>query len=158
MNRTLTKAVDGKTLFEAVFGKKPDSRNIHEWGETMWVLIEGGTKLGGCVHEGQWIGVNKQSKGVRVYWLDKKSIMVERNVYYNKMTASASCLEGEIDEIVKMKTDTPAKPFKTTNGLTSSPAVNPPAPATPPHISTPPPALTPAPEPTKEEPPAMKCI
>jgi len=52
MNRTSTKAVDGKTPFEAVFGKKLDLRDVHEWGETMWVQIEGGTKLGGHVREG----------------------------------------------------------------------------------------------------------
>lgn len=83
---------------------------------------------------------------------------VERNVYYDKTTASASHLEGEIDGIVETKTDAPAKPSETTNTLTSSPAVDPPAPATPPHISAPPPTPTPVPESTKEESPATKCI
>jgi len=32
-----TKAVDGKTPFEAVFRKKLDLRDVHEWGETVWV-------------------------------------------------------------------------------------------------------------------------
>ena len=52
MNCTSTKAVDGKTLFEATFGKNLDLRDIHEWGEIVWIQIESGTKLGGCVHEG----------------------------------------------------------------------------------------------------------
>jgi len=37
MNRMSTKAIDGKTLFEAASGKKPDLRDIHKWGETVWV-------------------------------------------------------------------------------------------------------------------------
>jgi len=37
MNRTSTKAVDGKTPFEAAFRKKLDLRDVREWGETMWV-------------------------------------------------------------------------------------------------------------------------
>ena len=52
MNRTSTKAVDGKTPYEAAFKKKPDLRDVHEWGETVWVRIEGGDKLGGHVREG----------------------------------------------------------------------------------------------------------
>ena len=77
MNHTSTKAVDSKTPFEAAFGKKPDLRDVHEWGETMWVRIEDGNKLGGRVQEGRWIGIDEQSKGVRVYWLGKKSVTVE---------------------------------------------------------------------------------
>ena len=37
MNRTSTKAVDGMTPYEATFGKKPDLRNVHEWGERVWI-------------------------------------------------------------------------------------------------------------------------
>ena len=37
MNHTSTKAVDGRTPFETAFRKKPDLRNVREWGETMWV-------------------------------------------------------------------------------------------------------------------------
>ena len=37
MNRTSTKAVDGETLFEATFRKKPDLRDVREWGETVWI-------------------------------------------------------------------------------------------------------------------------
>ena len=52
MNHTSTKAVDGKTPFEAAVGKKPDLRDVCEWGKTIWVRIEGGTNLGGHVREG----------------------------------------------------------------------------------------------------------
>ena len=51
----------------------------------MWVRIEGGDKLGGHVKEGRWMGVSKESKGIRVYWPDKKTVSTERNVYYDKM-------------------------------------------------------------------------
>ena len=46
MNHTSTKAVDEKTSFEVAFRKKPDLRDIHEWGKTVWVRIKGGNKLG----------------------------------------------------------------------------------------------------------------
>ena len=46
LNQTLTKAVEGNTLYEAAFGKKPDLSKVHEWGEKVWVHVEKGNKLG----------------------------------------------------------------------------------------------------------------
>jgi hypothetical protein len=58
MNRTLTKAIDGMTPYEAL-GKKPDLRHVQEWGEKVWVRIEGGDKLGGHIKEGHWLGIDE---------------------------------------------------------------------------------------------------
>ena len=71
----------------------------------VWVRIEGGNKLGGRVREGQWLGVDEESKGVRVYWPDTRTITVERNTYYDD--SSASHLEGEqsIDLTNEINTD-----------------------------------------------------
>ena len=38
--------------YEATFGRKPDLQNVQEWGEKVWVQIEGGDKLGKCVCKG----------------------------------------------------------------------------------------------------------
>ena len=42
-----------------------------------------------------WMGINEQSKGVCVYWPDKKNVTVERNVYYDQMYTSVSHFKGE---------------------------------------------------------------
>jgi hypothetical protein len=105
MNRTSTKAVEGQTPYEAAFGKKPDLRDVREWGEKVWVRVEGGDKLGGRVKEGRWMGLDDRSKGVRVYWPDKKTVSVERNVYYDPTGTSASRLEGEDWEFIETKAD-----------------------------------------------------
>jgi hypothetical protein len=47
MNRVSTKAVEGRTPFEVVFDKKPDLREVREWGEKVFVRVEEGSKLGG---------------------------------------------------------------------------------------------------------------
>ena len=53
LNRTMTKAVEGMTPYEAAFGKKPDLREVQEWGEKVYVRLEKkGLKLGGRVREG----------------------------------------------------------------------------------------------------------
>ncbi|PPQ83525.1 hypothetical protein CVT26_004100 [Gymnopilus dilepis] len=104
-----TKALDGMTLYEAAFGKKPDLRGLREWGEKVWVRVEAGNKLGGRVREGRWTGVDERSKGVRIYWPETRSVSVERNVYYDE--SSTSRLEGEEREIgVKADADSPINP------------------------------------------------
>jgi len=52
LNRMTTKAVEGMTPYEVAFGKKPNLKGLREWGEKVWVRIEGGNKLGGRVREG----------------------------------------------------------------------------------------------------------
>ena len=90
MNRTSTKAVEGMTPYEVTFGKKPNLSNVREWGERVWVRVESGNKLGKRVHEGRWMSIDEQSKGVRIYWPDTQTVGVERNVYVDKTGASAS--------------------------------------------------------------------
>ena len=108
LNRTTTKAVEGMTPFEAAFGKKPDLRKVREWGEKVFVRIEGGTKLGGRVREGRWLGIDNESKGVRVYWPETKTVTVERNVYYDN--SSVSRLEEEQEPVRITKTDVKDEP------------------------------------------------
>ena len=65
------------TPYKAAFGKKPDLSQVREWGEKVWVNVEKGNKLGGRVREGRWMGVSDESKGVRVYWPDTKTVSTE---------------------------------------------------------------------------------
>ena len=125
LNRTSTKAVEGNTPYEAAFGKKPDLSKVREWGEKVWVRVEKGSKLGGRVKEGRWMGVDDTSKGVRIYWPDKRNVTVERNVYYDKTGASASRFEGEDwDDFVETKVDE-LTGTSTTVPQSSTPAPNP---------------------------------
>ena len=81
MNRTSTQAVNGMAPYTAAFGKKPNLKDVREWGEKVWVRVEGGDKLGGRVRKGKWMGIDKRSKGVRVDWPDKTTVGIKRNVY-----------------------------------------------------------------------------
>ena len=109
MNRTTTKAVSEMTPYEAAFGKKPNLHDVREWGEKVWVRVEAGNKLGGCVKEGRWLGLDDKSNGVRVYWPDRQTVSVERNIYFDKTHASVQRLEGEDWEFIKSQTDLPSK-------------------------------------------------
>ena len=76
------KAVSEMTPYEAAFGKKPNLREVREWGEKVWVRVEGGNKLGGRIQEGRWLGLDDNSNGVHVYWPDMHTVSIERNVYF----------------------------------------------------------------------------
>ena len=95
------------TPFEAAFGKKPNLRGVHEWGETVYVRVQRGTKLGGRVKEGRWLGLDEESKGVRVYWPDSKTVTVKRNITYDN--SSANRFEEELLAVAlsKMIADLP---------------------------------------------------
>ena len=94
------------------------------------------------MHEGKWMGIDEQSKGMHMYWPDRMTVGVERNVYYDKTNVSVSQFEGEESGIIKPKTDLPniPKPF---------PPVN--------HIPTPPRAPSPPPA-SQIKAPTAKCI
>ena len=122
--------------YEAAFGRKPNLKDVREWGGKVWVRIEGGDKLGGRVREGRWMGIDEQSKGVWIHWPDKMMVGVKRNVYYDKTNASVSRLEEEEEGIVKLKTDLPNEQILTP--VSSKNSV-----PTPPHVPSPPPAPEP---------------
>jgi hypothetical protein len=114
MNRILTRAVDGKTPYEASFGKKLDLHHVHEWGEKVWVRTEKGDKLGGCVTEGHWLGIDERSKGFRIYWPNKQTVSVKWNVHLDKRNTSGSRIKGEDWQFIEMKTDIPSTDPNTT--------------------------------------------
>jgi hypothetical protein len=63
--------------------------------------------LGGRVKEGRWMGISDESKGVRVYWPDKKTVSTERNIYFDKTQLQVSRLEGEEWELTETKSHNP---------------------------------------------------
>ena len=67
--------------------------------------IEGGTKLGGRVREGRWLGIDLESKGVWIYWPDNKKVNVERNIYFDK--TSVNHLKDENDQVALTRTNPP---------------------------------------------------
>jgi hypothetical protein len=156
LNYTSIKVVDGKTPYEAAFGKEPDLWQVQEWGDKVWVHIKGGNKLGGQVREGCWLGVDEQSKGFRVYWPDKRTVLTEHNVYHDKTCALVDRLKGEDWEFVETTTDlpessTPINPTPTQPTATQA-------------ISSPTISHAPSPSPSnhqklhEEEPVPAKCI
>ncbi|KAJ7612879.1 hypothetical protein B0H17DRAFT_966613, partial [Mycena rosella] len=143
LNRTSTKAADGMTPYKVIYNHKPDLRGVHEWGETAWVRVEGGSKLGGRMREARWLGFDDRSaNGTRVFYPDNRTVRVERNVWFDKTQTSRQHLGDDSWELV---VDTNVPP----------PVNDPAAPPAHPVVAAPAqiaPAPAPAPVPTAEPP------
>ena len=83
-NRTPTRALDGKTPYEMKTNKKPHLGGIKEFGAAAYVKDLHAGKLDACARVGQFVGYDSESKGYRIYWLDKKSVTVKWNVVFNE--------------------------------------------------------------------------
>jgi transposase InsO family protein len=125
-NRTATRALDGKTPFEALFGKPPDLMSLQRWGCTVWVHSPGGSKLDPRASEARWLGLDVDARAHRIYWPSSGKVSVERDVYFG----SSAQLEGEEENL-----DIPS--------TSSEPAANPLPEESPPkeQAATPTPAL-----------------
>jgi len=86
-NRTSTRALGHVTPFEKLYGIKPDLGGLPEWGQRVWVHTDKGSKLDARAVEGRWVGYDRNSTHAhRVYWPEKHSVSVERNIKFVPIT------------------------------------------------------------------------
>ena len=81
------KALKGKTPYEMRHKRKPNLTGIQEFGTAAYVKNLGAGKLEERAKIGRFVGYDSESKGYRIYWPDKRTISVERNVVFNKSDA-----------------------------------------------------------------------
>src|SRR6202050_1799077 len=82
-NRTATRALKGKTPYEMVNGKKPYLGGIQEFDVAAYVKDLQAGKLDPCAQKGRCVGYDADSKGFWIYWPEKRTISIERNVVFN---------------------------------------------------------------------------
>jgi hypothetical protein len=82
-NRSSTCGLNGKTPYEMAKGKKPHLAVIQEFGAAVYIKDLNAGKLDPEVQKGCFVGYDSQSKGYRIYWPNKWSISVERDVTFN---------------------------------------------------------------------------
>ncbi|RXW11527.1 hypothetical protein EST38_g14328 [Candolleomyces aberdarensis] len=95
-NRQFTTSVPTlKTPYEIVTGSKPNLSTLHPWGAKVLVKDLKAGKLQSRVREGRYLGPDEESLGSRIYWEGKRSITVEREVFFNIPDAGSVSVEGE---------------------------------------------------------------
>ena len=70
-----------KTPHKVAGHGKLDLSDLHEFGTTIYVLVEG-RKLDPKGKEARFVGYDQERKGYHVYWPDKRTVTVERNVIF----------------------------------------------------------------------------
>ena len=76
-----------ETPYEMGHKKKPNLHGIQEFSATTYVKDLSTGKLDARAKKGHLVGYDSESKGVRIYWPEKRSTTVERNVVFNQEDA-----------------------------------------------------------------------
>ncbi|KAL7282957.1 LOW QUALITY PROTEIN: hypothetical protein ACG7TL_002375 [Trametes sanguinea] len=127
---TPTRALKGLTPYEARYGSPPDLRDLHRFGAKVWVHKESAGKTESKAREGRFVGYSQKSKGYQIYWPDKRSVTIERNVRF--VEDEPDSVEVEDVQLEGAKADRGEQP---TSSTSPSPTPQPPSetrPATPP--------------------------
>ena len=90
LNRLPTKAVIGKTPFEAWFGQKPIVSHLKVFGCLCYALVpaEKRTKLERKSVPGVFVGYSSVKKGYRIFDPSTKKVIVSRDVKFNEAVGS----------------------------------------------------------------------
>ena len=94
-------ALDGKTPYEMRHKRKPHLAGIHEFGAAAYVKDLKAGKLDSRAQLGRFVGYDSESKGFRIYWPNKRSVMVEQNVVFNDSnvtTDAMAVIPGDLAE------------------------------------------------------------
>jgi hypothetical protein len=84
-NQTWMRALpSGVMPYKLVMGDTPTLRDIPEWGSIIWVHDTLSGKLGICANEGRWVSYDLNSDGHQVYWKERCTVTVKRNVIFSK--------------------------------------------------------------------------
>ena len=105
-NRTATRLLDGKTPFEALYGKPPDLSALRVWGCPIWVHDPNRPKLHVRAREARWLGIDTDTKSHRIFWPHSGNVNVERNVYFG----TSAQLEGEEENAPRASSEQAAVP------------------------------------------------
>ena len=76
-------ALEGKTPHEMGNKKEPHPAGIQEFGAVAYVKDLAAGKLDAQGKKGQSVGYDSESKEYRIYWPDKRAIMVKQNIVFN---------------------------------------------------------------------------
>ena len=95
-----TKALEGRSPFQACFGHPPDLSKLIPFGTHTWVKLYKPSKLNPQAREGRFVGFDTECRGYKIYYPDARTINIEREVVFDKskLTYDESTVSLPIDE------------------------------------------------------------
>jgi transposase InsO family protein len=82
-NRTTSNSTTSKTPYQMIYGQPPNLAKLRGWGAKVWVRSLTAGKLDVRGRLSRFVGYDNESKGVRVYWPESRSIGVERDIIFD---------------------------------------------------------------------------
>lgn len=128
-NRSPTRALKGKTPYEAWTGKKPDVSHFREFGCDVWILDEtkNKSKLAPKSQKMTFVGFMEGSKAVRYWDRAARSIKVSQNFVFSENEEPGELaivevpgLESEGENMVTPASKTPTVPTEDAKSLEPS--------------------------------------
>jgi transposase InsO family protein len=110
-NRSATHKLDGKTPFEALYGRPPNLSTLRIWGSPVWVHNATRSKFDARAREARWIGPDVNAKAHCIFWPRLGNVTVKRNVYFR----TSAQLEGEEDNLPVTDSEQPNAPPSPSN-------------------------------------------
>ena len=110
-NRSPTRALNGRTPYEAKYRKVPDMSKVVPFGTRTWVKIVDAGKLDPRAKLGFFVGFDHESTGYRIFYADKRRVNVEREVAFHRVGMDASVIINAPDD----------DPFQTRGGVQNAP-------------------------------------
>jgi hypothetical protein len=144
-NRLPLCATPGKMPYELVNKSKPNLALAHKFGTLVCVHVTTGGKLEAKAEEANFVGVDQESKGYRIWWAEQQRVSIERNVTFPPMGPVTVRLVDNLDVGELGMLDVPAAP-----AVPGTPqnVVQPVKQSPPPTPTTPPRSPIPLPPPT----------
>jgi hypothetical protein len=96
-NRMTTNHLQLTTPYQVLRNEAPDLSHVVPWGVNIWVKVNSVGKLDVRGLLGRFVGYDDESKAIRIYWPDSRSIGIECDVLFGKDSPN---LTDEIVEIV----------------------------------------------------------
>ena len=88
------------TPFKRATGRKPNLKSVLDFGAIVWAKVKDAGKLDPQAVEGHFMGYDEESKGYRVYFPKRWTVIIEWDVYFDKNTlidVGDVVFEGEIE-------------------------------------------------------------
>ena len=86
----------GKTLYEALIGKRPDLSNMHIFGSTWYAYVKNATKLEARSKKGVFVGYDKESPAYLIYYPEANKVERVRCVKFLEQNVCVPKVEDDV--------------------------------------------------------------
>ena len=100
-NQSASRVLNGKTPYELLTGKKPNLRDVPEWGTRVWVHDANSSKLDRRARDGRWVGFDGESGA---HWIfSSGQVTIKCNVTFDRREEDLVNIGGASNNTLQRK-------------------------------------------------------